>query len=183
MNPRQGAFVVPFAHRYHDATRAALARRQSPQTNSDVGTFVPCREIVLGRLAALVKKFVRQISLARGLSETAANAAGGKIYTFGSYRLGVHGPGTDIDTLCVAPKHVSREDFFDVLEGMLRETEGVTDVSVRTRLCNGARAAIHPAQLSRVCPKHTFPSSRSISLGSLSTFSSPSCLCQPYQKT
>ncbi|KAI0660710.1 polymerase [Cubamyces menziesii] len=87
------------------------------------------REIVLGRLAALVKKFVRRVSLARGLSESAANAAGGKIYTFGSYRLGVHGPGTDIDTLCVVPRHVTREDFFTVLEEMLREMEGVTVVS------------------------------------------------------
>lgn len=32
------------------------------------------REIVLGRLAALIKKFVRQVSLSRGLSEAAANA-------------------------------------------------------------------------------------------------------------
>jgi poly(A) polymerase len=89
------------------------------------------REIVLGRVASLVKKFVRTVSLNRGLSEAAANAAGGKIFTFGSYRLGVHGPDTDIDTLCVVPKHVSREDFFDVFEQMLREAEGVTEVSVR----------------------------------------------------
>ncbi|KAF8897890.1 Poly(A) polymerase central domain-containing protein [Infundibulicybe gibba] len=87
------------------------------------------REIVLGRVAALVKKFVRTVSLTRGLSEAAANAAGGKIFTFGSYRLGVHGPGADIDTLCVVPKHVSREDFFEVFEPMLREAEGVTEAS------------------------------------------------------
>ena len=90
----------------------------------------PAREFVLGRLAALVKSFVRAVSLARGLSEAAAETAGGKIFTFGSYRLGVHGPGSDIDTLCVVPNHVSREDFFDVFEGMLRNTEGVTEVSV-----------------------------------------------------
>lgn len=88
------------------------------------------REAVLGRVAALVKIFVYQVSLKHGLSEAAASAAGGKIFTFGSYRLGVHGPGSDIDTLCVVPKHVSREDFFDVFEGMLREMEGVTEVSV-----------------------------------------------------
>ncbi|CAL1700290.1 unnamed protein product [Somion occarium] len=87
------------------------------------------REIVLGRLAAIVKKFVRKVSLAHGLSEAAADAAGGKIFTFGSYRLGVHGPGSDIDTLCVVPKHVSREDFFDVFEQILKETDGVTEVS------------------------------------------------------
>ena len=88
------------------------------------------RELVLGRVAALVKKFVRKVSLARGLSEAAADVAGGRIFTFGSYRLGVHGPGSDIDTLCVVPKHVSRDDFFDVFEPMLREVEGVSEVSV-----------------------------------------------------
>ena len=88
------------------------------------------REIVLGRVSALVKQFVKKVSLDHGLSEVAANTAGGKIFTFGSYRLGVHGPGTDIDTLCVVPKHVSREDFFDVFEPMLKETEGATEVSV-----------------------------------------------------
>ncbi|KAF8622202.1 hypothetical protein AX15_007307 [Amanita polypyramis BW_CC] len=87
------------------------------------------REIVLGRVAALVKKFVHRVSISRGLSEAAAQGAGGKIYTFGSYRLGVHGPGSDIDTLCVVPKHVSREDFFDTFEPMLRELEGVTEVA------------------------------------------------------
>ncbi|KAK7696255.1 hypothetical protein QCA50_000908 [Cerrena zonata] len=87
------------------------------------------REIVLGRVAALVKKFVYKISLAQGHSEATADAAGGKIYTFGSYRLGVHGPGSDIDTLCVVPKHVSREDFFETFEPMLKETDGVTEVS------------------------------------------------------
>ncbi|KAJ6529898.1 Poly(A) polymerase central domain-containing protein [Mycena vulgaris] len=87
------------------------------------------REIVLGRVAALVRKFVRDVSISKGLSETAANAAGGKIFTFGSYRLGVHGPGTDIDTLCVVPKHVSREEFFTVFEPMIRAAEGATEVS------------------------------------------------------
>ena len=81
-------------------------------------------------MAALVKKFVYEVSIAHGLSEATATAAGGKIFTFGSYRLGVHGPGTDIDTLCVVPKHVSREHFFDVFEGMLKEMDGITEVSV-----------------------------------------------------
>ena len=85
----------------------------------------------MGRISALVKKFVQKVGLSRGLSEAAATAAGGKIFTSGSYRLGVHGPGSDIDTLCVVPKHVQREDFFDVFEPMLREFEGATEVAVR----------------------------------------------------
>ncbi|KAJ7181371.1 Poly(A) polymerase central domain-containing protein [Mycena crocata] len=87
------------------------------------------REIVLGRLSALVRKFVRDVSISKGLSESAANAAGGKIFTFGSYRLGVHGPGADIDTVCVVPKHVSRADFFAVFEPMMRAMDGASEVS------------------------------------------------------
>nr|GAT46497.1 predicted protein [Mycena chlorophos] len=87
------------------------------------------RKLVLERVATLVKNFVRRVSKLRGLSDAAANAAGGKIFTFGSYRLGVHGPGSDIDTLCVVPKHVSREDFFDYFEPMLKELGDATEVS------------------------------------------------------
>ena len=124
----------------------------------DVSDVLPTREIVLGRLAALVKSFVKTVSLARGLSETAAEAAGGKIFTFGSYRLGVHAPGSDVDTLCVVPKHVSREDFFDVFEGMLRNTEGVTEVSVSySGLTTCVAADI--VGISRVFQRPMFPSS------------------------
>ncbi|KAJ6515348.1 Poly(A) polymerase central domain-containing protein [Mycena sanguinolenta] len=68
--------------------------------------------------------------MSRDLSEAAAVAAGGKILTSGSYRLGVHGPGSDIDALCVVPKHVSRDDFFEVFEPMLMEMDDVSEVSV-----------------------------------------------------
>ncbi|CAD6970759.1 unnamed protein product [Tilletia controversa] len=87
------------------------------------------RELVLGKADKLVKEFVYRAAIARGLPESAARELGGKIFTFGSYRLGVHGPGSDIDTLCVVPKHVQREDFFTIFEHMLRQREDVTDVA------------------------------------------------------
>ena len=120
--------------------------------------MLPTREIVLGRLAGLVKTFVKTVSLARGLSEAAAEAAGGKIFTFGSYRLGVHAPGSDVDTLCVVPKHVSREDFFEVFEDMLRNTEGVTEVSVSYSALPTCVAA-DIVGISREFQRPTFPSS------------------------
>ena len=87
------------------------------------------REVILGRVDTLVKEFVYQASIKHGLPENVARGAGGKIFTFGSYRLGVHGPGSDIDTLCVAPRHVQREDFFEIFEQLLRAQEGISEVA------------------------------------------------------
>lgn len=52
------------------------------------------REEVLSQLNLLVKEFVRSVALQRNLPDAIASEAGGKIFTFGSYRLGVHSAGT-----------------------------------------------------------------------------------------
>ncbi|CAG8591893.1 5828_t:CDS:10, partial [Diversispora eburnea] len=93
------------------------------------------REVVLGKLDGLVKEFVYQISKDKeNLPEPDAKEAGGKIFTFGSYRLGVHGAGTDIDTLCVVPRHVSREDFFTVMYDFLKKRNEIDLVFARLNL-------------------------------------------------
>ncbi|KAF9578864.1 polynucleotide adenylyltransferase [Lunasporangiospora selenospora] len=90
-------------------------------------------EVVLGQLDKMVKEFVYKISLRRNLPESVAREAGGKIFTFGSYRLGVHAPGksggSDIDTLCVVPHYVQREDFFSEMHDMLRKRSDVTELT------------------------------------------------------
>ncbi len=80
-------------------------------------------------MQALVLEFVRIVSLRKNMSEGMARDAGGKIFTFGSYRLGVYGPSSDIDTLVVVPKHVTRDDFFDVFDHLLRQRPELDEIA------------------------------------------------------
>ena len=42
--------------------------------------------------------------------------------------LGVHNKGADIDALCVAPRHVHREDYFSTFYEVLKQHEDVTEL-------------------------------------------------------
>ncbi|PON71368.1 Poly(A) polymerase [Trema orientale] len=87
------------------------------------------RKVVLGRISEIVKDWVKLLTRQRGYTEQMVEDANAAIFTFGSYRLGVHGPGADIDTLCVGPSYVNREeDFFIVLHNILAEMEEVTEL-------------------------------------------------------
>lgn len=84
---------------------------------------------VLGILQKLTEEFVYRVSLNKNMSDGMAKDAGGKIFTFGSYRLGVYGPGSDIDTLVVVPKHVTRNDFFEVFAELLRKRPELEEIA------------------------------------------------------
>jgi len=83
---------------------------------------------VLSRLNDLLKAWVKETSITKNMPESMAETVGGKIFAYGSYRLGVHNKGADIDTLCVAPRHIIREDYFSTFVEMLRVQDEVTDL-------------------------------------------------------
>uniref|UniRef100_A0A452GQC2 polynucleotide adenylyltransferase n=1 Tax=Gopherus agassizii TaxID=38772 RepID=A0A452GQC2_9SAUR len=88
------------------------------------------RLIVLGKLNKLVKEWISELSESKNLPPSVVASVGGKIFTFGSYRLGVHTKGADIDALCVAPRHVERSDFFQSFFEKLKAQDGIRNLRV-----------------------------------------------------
>ncbi|XP_050982377.1 poly(A) polymerase gamma isoform X2 [Labeo rohita] len=86
------------------------------------------RLAVLGKLNSFVKEWIAEISESKNLPPSAIANVGGKIFTFGSYRLGVHTKGADIDALCVAPRHVERTDFFSSFFEKLKRHDEIKDL-------------------------------------------------------
>ena len=66
-------------------------------------TGIETRERVLNQMGQLCREWIRYVCLQKGLPRDVVEIAGGQLFTSGSYRLGVHEPGADIDTILVAP--------------------------------------------------------------------------------
>lgn len=90
---------------------------------------VKARKDVLNEIQKIINKWINEVSMKQGFTGDALRAACGKVFTFGSFRLGLITASADIDALCVAPKHIGREDFFGSLLPILEANKHVTDVS------------------------------------------------------
>lgn len=87
------------------------------------------RTMVTSDLARIIKEWIKECGRRDNKDQDTINNSGGKIFEFGSYRLGVHSPGTDIDALCVAPRHIDRDrHFFGILPQILRADERVSSL-------------------------------------------------------
>jgi poly(A) polymerase len=51
-----------------------------------------------------------------------------KVLVFGSYRLGVHFTGTDIDTICVFPNFISKDEFLTGFKDYINGKDNIKDV-------------------------------------------------------
>jgi poly(A) polymerase len=118
--------------RASDALIEELKRQKTFESPSDTQK----RYKVLESLQAICDEFVRRVAREKEpKNELLIKNARGKIFTYGSFRLGVFGPGSDIDTLVVAPKYVTRDDYFkyfpDLLVSMAPKGS-ITDLAVVT---------------------------------------------------
>jgi poly(A) polymerase len=73
---------------------------------------IKTRERALNRLGRMSRSWIESVCRKLLLPQEVTMAAGGQLFTSGSYRLGVHEPGADIDCILVAPEMCTREDFF-----------------------------------------------------------------------
>uniref|UniRef100_A0A0E0KUH1 Poly(A) polymerase n=1 Tax=Oryza punctata TaxID=4537 RepID=A0A0E0KUH1_ORYPU len=87
------------------------------------------REEVLRDLRGVVDRWVKRLTRQRGYPDGMADQATALVLPFGSYRLGVHARGSDVDALVVGPSYVDRDrDFFGALAAALAETAAVTEL-------------------------------------------------------
>ena len=100
----------------------------------------------MAKMNVLVREWIRHVSLAKNVPPDSVDTVGGRVHTFGSYRLGVHSKGlrffsslfsclmlgffvgSDIDTLLIAPRHIDRMDFFTTFVEFLRRQSEVRDL-------------------------------------------------------
>ncbi|KAK4044728.1 Poly(A) polymerase central domain-containing protein [Parachaetomium inaequale] len=80
------------------------------------------RREVLRQLEKITNVFVQRAAAEKEPKNTILiRDAIGRVFTYGSYRLGVYGPGSDMDTLVVAPKYVTVDQYFKIFPEVLVE--------------------------------------------------------------
>jgi len=92
---------------------------------------VELRLRVLGTLSRLFKDWVKLTARIKPeYKGSMQEHVEGKLYTYGSYRLGVNAKNADIDVLAVGPKCIERDDFFTSFLEVLQAQEYITDIVV-----------------------------------------------------
>jgi poly(A) polymerase len=78
----------------------------------------------------LLKQCATDVMLNLGFTTNMIEAAGFETRPFGSYRLGVDGPGADVDLLCIGSRDLDRAAFMEHVNMVLEQTPNfATDIS------------------------------------------------------
>uniref|UniRef100_A0A4W6DAL5 Poly(A) polymerase n=1 Tax=Lates calcarifer TaxID=8187 RepID=A0A4W6DAL5_LATCA len=83
---------------------------------------------VVKKLELLFKEWLKEMCVEMNVPELVTEKVGGKVFPFGSYHLGVHSKGADIDALCVGPGFLERKDFFTSFYEKLKAQEEVKGI-------------------------------------------------------
>ncbi|VBB86726.1 Putative poly(A) polymerase [Podospora comata] len=114
--PISTALPTEAEKRMHQALHEELRAQGTFESRAET----EARKKVIAQLEKITTAFVKKAT-AETQNSFMVREAIGRVFTYGSYRLGVYGPGSDIDTLVVAPKHVTTEQYFRLFPPLLVE--------------------------------------------------------------
>jgi poly(A) polymerase len=107
----------------------ALIRELRDQGTFETPLETQTREEVIGSLRKIANKFVAEVARQKEpRNAVLIRDARAFIFTYGSYRLGVYGPGSDIDSVCIAPNYVTYNEFFALFPRLLLKMTGPGEV-------------------------------------------------------
>ncbi|KAI1261200.1 Poly(A) polymerase [Xylariaceae sp. FL1019] len=112
----------------------ALLEELRRQNTFETAAETRKREKVLDDIQRITDEFVRRVAKKKEPHNAVLiRDARGQVFTYGSYCLGVYGPGSDIDTLVTAPRYASRAEYFRIFPDLLQELAppgAITDLVV-----------------------------------------------------
>eukprot|EP01083_Nonionella_stella_P297860 1011277_1 len=85
------------------------------------------REYVLQELNEICQEWVQTSARKHNHPEEFVSNSKVRLYAFGSYKLDVHSLGDDVDLLCVGPRFLTRDMFFEELGPILTSNSCVTN--------------------------------------------------------
>lgn len=112
---------VKIAHGFDSMMKEVMPVESEEQMKHKVKCLV--------EISNLVIQWIEIIGHNCGLSEEQVSLSGGALFVAGSHRLELNDPESDIDAVCVAPWHVTRDDFFNSFQEMLKEHELVSNIT------------------------------------------------------
>jgi poly(A) polymerase len=89
----------------------ALVAELRAENNFEAAEDTEKRKRVLAHVQKVTEEFVRHVAKVKGLAPSVVESAGGKVSTFGSYRLGVYGPGTKAAASLFLIAHMARVGY------------------------------------------------------------------------
>jgi poly(A) polymerase len=112
--------------RNDDSLRGFMQRHMPLESDAEMNR----RNEILEELQRVFKMWVREVAMeVMGMNEDEASDVGGLIFISGSHRLNVRDIGADIDTICVAPRFCTREQFFTSLVKKLEVHPDITGLN------------------------------------------------------
>ncbi|ETO27450.1 hypothetical protein RFI_09682, partial [Reticulomyxa filosa] len=86
------------------------------------------RTRVIADIEKMACEWIRTVSCSKGRMDDEQQRA--YVCCYGSYELGVHFESSDMDLLCIGPRHIRQQDFFSQFVTILRANSNICNILV-----------------------------------------------------